>query len=107
MKLFCSRVFSGLFVCLVMVSLVGCHTLEGDRVGSDNSVNSDSNGSSNPRGNLPILCEEPRPQICTMHYAPVCAVSADGRRSTKSNACSACGDDRIVKVYVGECASTD
>ncbi|MGH1372616.1 MAG: hypothetical protein ACRBBW_11300 [Cellvibrionaceae bacterium] len=48
-------------------------------------------------------CEEPRPQMCTYQYDPVCARHADGHYSTKSNACSACSDSSVIETYAGEC----
>lgn len=48
-------------------------------------------------------CGEPRPQICTAIYAPVCAVYEDGSRKTAGSACSACGDPEIIGSTPGEC----
>ena len=42
------------------------------------------------------VCEEPRPQVCTMEYNPVCARLDDGSQQTYSNACGACADSRVV-----------
>ena len=38
------------------------------------------------------MCEDPRPKICTMRYAPVCAVMASGLITTYPSACNACAD---------------
>ena len=35
-------------------------------------------------------CEEPRPEVCTADYVPVCGTHKDGTKKTYSNACSAC-----------------
>ena len=50
------------------------------------------------------LCEEPRPQICTMDYRPVCAANQDGEQKTYGNACSACGDSDVISHRQGECS---
>lgn len=47
-------------------------------------------------------CEEPRPEICTMEYAPVCAV-VDGEKKEYGNACSACGDPQVESFQNGNC----
>jgi len=41
------------------------------------------------------VCEEPRPQVCTMDYRPVCASLIDGGQKTYSNGCSACADNSV------------
>lgn len=52
-----------------------------------------------------LPCEEPRPEMCTRQYDPVCAKHADNHHSTKSNTCSACSDASVVGVSVGECTA--
>jgi hypothetical protein len=49
------------------------------------------------------LCEEPRPQICTMDYRPVCGTLSDGSVKTYANGCGACGDANVVSWVEGEC----
>ncbi|HIG40926.1 MAG: hypothetical protein ABGY96_24895 [bacterium] len=48
-------------------------------------------------------CEEPRPQFCTMIYAPVCGTDDQGDRKTYPSGCSACSDTRVVEFEQGEC----
>jgi hypothetical protein len=50
------------------------------------------------------VCEEPRPQACTMDYRPVCARLEDGSQKTYSNACGACADGSVVAWREGACA---
>ena len=66
---------------------------------------------------LPVSqeCTEPRPQICTYDYTPVCATRDTGIRCvtspcpgsqeqvTYSNACSACADTRVYSHTPGAC----
>jgi len=47
-------------------------------------------------------CSDPRPEICTADYDPVCG--DNGR--TYSNRCSACADAAVTYAIPGECGST-
>ena len=40
-------------------------------------------------------CTEPRPQICTREYRPVCATLADGSTKTYATGCTACSDPKV------------
>ena len=42
------------------------------------------------------LCPEQRPEVCTMEYAPVCALLENGRREEFASACNACSDKEVV-----------
>lgn len=60
-------------------------------------------------------CDNPRPQLCTQDYNPVCAMVDTGVRcvrapcpeasewKTYSNACMACSDETAIGYKVGEC----
>ncbi len=48
-------------------------------------------------------CTSPRPQVCTMEYAPVCATRKDGARAEYSSACNACADDAVTGYLTGPC----
>ena len=48
------------------------------------------------------LCSEPRPEVCTREYAPVCAYELD-RAITYSNGCAACREKEIIGYKYGEC----
>lgn len=61
-----------------------------------------------------IACEEPRPEICTQEYAPVCASRDTGIRCVKapcpasewitsSSACTACSDPKVYGYFPGSC----
>jgi hypothetical protein len=48
-------------------------------------------------------CEDPRPEICTADYVPVCGAHADGTQRTYSNACSACSVVEVQGYSDGAC----
>ena len=48
-------------------------------------------------------CTDPRPQMCTQDYRPVCADLKDGSTKTYSNGCMACSDPKVVGYYQGAC----
>ena len=48
-------------------------------------------------------CKEPRPEMCTQDYRPVCAKLGDESMKTYSNGCTACTDPKVVGYYQGAC----
>ena len=48
-------------------------------------------------------CADPRPQLCTLQYDPVCGFAGDGKNKTYSNACSACADQSVSGQRPGAC----
>ena len=62
-----------------------------------------------PVANQPTLvgdatgCEDPRPEVCTMDYRPVCATRYDGSSKTYSNGCGACSDANVNSWVEGVC----
>ena len=62
-----------------------------------------------------VHCAEPRPEICTREYRPVCALReteplckdppCEGEREwiTRPNACEACADPRVIGHRPGSC----
>lgn len=46
-------------------------------------------------------CPEERPQICSMIYAPVCALTDAGERKTFASDCVACGDENVIAFEKG------
>lgn len=56
-----------------------------------------------PAAALTGQCPEPRPQVCTMEYDPVCGQLAGGGRSDYSSPCNACAHDAVVSYLRGTC----
>jgi hypothetical protein len=50
-----------------------------------------------------VPCEEPRPEVCTRDYRPVCAEGADGTSRTYANGCDACVDTTVRAYRPGAC----
>ncbi len=48
-------------------------------------------------------CEEPRPEVCTREYSPVCAVKKNGKEGLYSNGCSACSNNDVTGYNEGAC----
>ena len=51
-----------------------------------------------------VACVDPRPQVCTMEYNPVCAVVSDGTSKEYSSPCNACADDAAKSYLPGACS---
>ena len=68
-----------------------------------------------PESSTQTQCKSPRSQMCTREYRPVCATRDTGVRCvttpcpsteqvTKSNACTACADEKVFSYTEGACA---
>lgn len=58
-----------------------------------------------PRAAEPVIsCVEPRPEVCTMEYVPVCATLASGGSRTYASACTACADPAVAGYQDGLCS---
>ena len=49
-----------------------------------------------------IMCTDPRPQMCTRDYRPVCG-TRDADRKTYGNGCEACADAAVRYHTPGPC----
>jgi hypothetical protein len=50
-----------------------------------------------------IVCEDPRPEVCTMDYRPVCGTLKDGSIKTYPNGCGACADINVTSWVENAC----
>lgn len=64
--------------------------------------------------NIFITCNNPRPEICTREYNPVCATKKTGvvcvttpcpstEEKTYATGCTACADPMVIKYKKGQC----
>jgi len=56
-----------------------------------------------PPGAELTACTDPRPQICTADYNPVCGYLGGDNYKTFSNGCSACSDAAVSGHRPGAC----
>ena len=50
-----------------------------------------------------INCEEPRPELCTRDFRPVCSLNDSGKYKTYPAACDACSHKEVISYYKGDC----
>jgi len=79
-----SRAFTGLSLALLLTSCATSTDQEDIRI-------------------VGTRCLDPRPQICTADYQPVCAVLAGGQREVFSNGCNACTNPEVTIWTAGAC----
>ncbi len=53
--------------------------------------------------NKSIICTDPRPQICTLEYMPVCATLNNKVTKTFASACSACANKKVISYKPDDC----
>lgn len=85
-----------LFRLIVTLLVFPCLTLTGC------SVTSDTKKAQNTESKI-ITCKEPRPQVCTLHYQPVCATRQSAVEKNYANGCTACADKHVVSYREGVC----
>ena len=60
-------------------------------------------GSGNPLTEF-TECKDPRSEMCTREYRPVCAKRDTGEWVTKGNSCTACADPKVHGYTKDACA---
>ena len=91
---------------IILLAVGGCGRAPADdapdRVRPDSGASADSPSSAEYH-----LCSDPRPEVCTREYRPVCAdrVVEDARveQVTRPNACEACRDSDVRGHRPGAC----
>ncbi len=53
------------------------------------------------------LCKDPRPQMCTMIYQPVCGIDNEGQFKTYASGCSACSHVEVKGYNEGACKAVN
>ncbi len=59
------------------------------------------------RGEEWTVCHDPRPQICTMEYVPVCGQDQAGKLRTYASGCTACADSKVTRYRSGSCEQAE
>jgi Kazal-type serine protease inhibitor-like protein len=85
-----NSIFIRLF-CFVIFCLMGSMAIAAQQSNEPNDENKQT------------VCTDPRPQVCTMDYRPVCAQLEDTSFKTYSNGCTACSDPRVKFYEEGAC----
>ncbi len=49
------------------------------------------------------VCKNPRPQICSREYDPVCSSLSDGSKRTSATGCTACSNLAVLGYTMGAC----
>ena len=49
-------------------------------------------------------CMEPRAQVCTREYQPVCGLDGTGQWQEYGNGCTACADAQVLGYNRGQCS---
>lgn len=88
---------------LNLALLVGVSLLTGCNNSGPDSGPDSGTGSGTESVAALTPCTEPRPEICTQQYTPVCATLRDGSSKTYSNSCSACSVTEVEGWLAGEC----
>ena len=96
--------FNSITVLIVIVMIsVSSPTIAyagGNPEGSGKAIKADK---SNSGVDAIEVCPEPRPELCTMNYLPVCAQLKDGSFKTYANGCTSCTDTEVTGYRDGEC----
>jgi hypothetical protein len=89
--------FSGFIVLSLLLITVACE--------STIAQNKNSNDSS--KEIAIVTCTEPRPQICTNEYKPVCATLENGKNEIYATGCTACADKFVISYRKDVCEKVE
>ncbi len=52
---------------------------------------------------IDFVCKDPRPEICTMEYVPVCGILSDKSEKTYASGCTACSSSEVTGYRKDAC----
>ncbi len=84
----------GIYTTILLLALVTGGCASSDEASDDSAVTG-----------IVTACTDPRPQICTHEYRPVCAALADGSTKTYATGCTACSDMAVNAYNPGACGA--
>ena len=53
-----------------------------------------------------VVCQSPRPEVCTLEYDPACGILENRERKEYPNGCAACADPAVTGYIPGACAES-
>jgi len=70
-----------------------------------NNENTANNENADKQSSAKVFtpCTDPRPQLCTREYNPVCAKLIDASKKTYATGCTACSDQKVSGYYPSAC----
>ena len=100
--------FLSLVVVVFFTVMAGQMPAGADGEGSETKGPPPSEDSQRPAGkntgtDALTRCQEPKPQICTREFRPVCAQMQDGSFKTYSTGCTSCTNPNVVGYRDGAC----
>lgn len=57
-----------------------------------------------PTQDVDNSCMDPRPEVCTKEFVPVCGLKSDKSLKSYPNKCTACADKMVIGYNKGECS---
>ena len=100
---FTKMLIKNMTICGMIILTGSCSTIETKNDESHQEVKS-----------MVVQCMNPRPEICTREYNPVCATKDNGVRcvttpcpsteeKTYATGCTACSDPQVIHYQPGKC----
>ena len=101
------NILSSRLILLCLLAIGGCSNATNNDdeivVDAESSQLSEQAVPQGPTNEALMQCTDPRPQICTREYDPVCATLEDGSVKTYATGCTACSDQQVTGYRPGSC----
>ena len=101
------NILSSRLILLCLLAIGGCSNATNNDdeivVDAESSQLSEQAVPQGPTNEALMQCTDPRPQICTREYDPVCATLEDGSVKTYATGCTACSDQQVTSYRPASC----